>query len=304
MITNQNKGLWQYESLLPAVKHENQITLGEGNTNLIKKHGVYFKCEFENPTGSIKDRSIAYQISHLKEIGMKKAVISSSGNAAIAAAAYCKKAAIQLSVFVSPNININKLAVLKTFSCEINSTLKPISDAYKYAEKNKMYNLRQSKDLWAVYGYETIAFEIDRDTKEIDAMFIPVSSGTSFIGIAQGFGKLDRIPALHVVQTERNHPIAAIYDSDFTNRNSSLADGIVARITSREKEIHEWVTQSKGSGWVISDAQMRIAHAKLNEYGLSCSYEGAAAYAALLKSKKNGYDFKNPVCILTGKYYA
>lgn len=264
---------------------------------------IYFKCEFENPTGSVKDRSISYQVSKLSQQGIQKAVISSSGNAAISAAIYCKKENIVLTVFVSPHICLAKLDVLKKLYCTIIISKKPISDAARFEKNQNAYNMRQSKDDLAVPGYETIAYELYNQLPTVDAVFVPVSSGTTLVGIARGFQKIGKMPALHTVQTESVHPIAQKFDNDFQKKVTSIADGIVARFTPREDEIISWIKKSKGSGWVISDEKMQDAHKILSKHNLLCSYEGAAAMAALGKAKNKGFIYKNPVCILTGKYY-
>lgn len=279
------------------------VTLGEGNTPLVVIDGIYFKCEFKNPSGSHKDRGFAIQIAKLKKARIRTAVISSSGNAAISAATYCKFAGIKLTVFVSPQINKNKLAVLEKLDCEIIKTKKSVSDAVRYAKENNAYNLRQSQDPIAPVGYESIATEIVKRITP-DAVFIPVSSGTSLVGIAAGFKKQNCQVQIHAVQTDVVHPIVGLFDLDFKKTNGkSLADAIVAKYTPREDEVVKIIKQTGGSGWVIGNAEMKLGRLWLLEHKLDCSYEGAAALAALWKAEKKGYKSRNPVCILTGKYY-
>src|SRR3989338_2581237 len=105
-----NPGIWYFHRRLPEVTPGNRLSLGEGKTPLVCINGIAFKCEYKNPTGSVKDRGLSFQISKLWEQKGKQAVISSSGNAAISAAAYCRLAGIKLTVFVSPGINRGKLA--------------------------------------------------------------------------------------------------------------------------------------------------------------------------------------------------
>src|SRR3990172_419567 len=111
-MKQENQGIWKYTSLLPPIPLKYQLSLGEGSTGLVKKQGLFFKCEFQNPTGSVKDRGVCFQVAKLKESGIHRALISSSGNAAISAAAYCRLHGISLKVFVSPKINPHKLQVI------------------------------------------------------------------------------------------------------------------------------------------------------------------------------------------------
>lgn len=275
-----------------------------GKTPLIKIDGVYFKCEFANPTGSHKDRALAYQITKLQEKDIREAVISSSGNAAISAAYYCKLAGIKLNIFISTTINKNKRKVLKDLNCNIFQTPKPVSASIKFAGKKNVFNLRQSTDPNALIGYESIAKEIIDEKIMPDAFFLPVSSGSTLVGVSAGFEKLGYDVPIHAVQTDAIHPIAGVFDKDFqATGKKSLADAIVAKYTPRESEAIKIIKQTNGWGWVINKDEMEKARSWLLSHHLDCSYEGAAALAALWKSKKQGYKFKNPVCLLTGKYY-
>ncbi len=287
------------------MSEQKKITLGEGNTPIIKIDDIYFKCEFENPTGSHKDRAFAYQISKLSHMGIKNAVISSSGNAAISAANYCKIAGIDLHIFVSGKINKEKLKVLQDLGCKIITTPRSVSEAFKFSKINNAYNLRQSIDPNAPVGYQDIATEIIKEGIVPDAVFLPVSSGTAAVGISLGFEKLNHTVAIHAAQTDKVHPIASVFDKNFKkSSNISLADAIVARFTPREDEVIRIIKKTHGSGWVISNNEMKAALSWLQSHDLNCSYEGACALAAFWKARKSGYSFKNPVCILTGRSYA
>lgn len=274
------------------------------NTPLVKIDNVYFKCEFGNPTGSHKDRALALQITKLQIKKISEAVISSSGNAAISAAYYCKLAGIKLNIFISPNINKNKLEALKEIDCEIFQTPKPINASMKFARENNAFNLRQSTDPNALIGYEPIAKEIIQENVVPDAFFIPVSSASSLVGIALGIEKLGYRVPIHAVQTDAVHPISGMFDKDFqVSERKSLADAIVARYTPRESAAIKIIRQTDGWGWTISNSEMEKGRSWLLSHNLDCSYEGAATIAALWKAEKKGYKFKNPICLLTGKFY-
>ena len=105
------------------------------------------------------------------------------------------------------------------------------------------------------------------------------------------------------MQTEAVSPIASQFDHEFTPRSKSLADAIVARFTPREKEIIEIIRLTDGCGWVISDNEIMESHEYLTRNSLISSYEGGAVLAALWKAERKGIRYKNPVCLLTGKYY-
>ena len=187
------KGIWSYKNL-QNIDSSFQLTLNEGCTPIrkikLEDLEVVIKDENSNPSGSFKDRSLAYQLSYHMEKGVRNFVISSSGNAGISAAAYAGLAGVKLDIFVSDNINpakLEKLDVLKNDKIVIHSGPKPKSDAMKFATVTGAYNLRGSKDDTAIIGFKTIAYELIEQYPEIDAIFLPCSSGTSALGIYQGF---------------------------------------------------------------------------------------------------------------------
>ncbi|MBN8620384.1 MAG: pyridoxal-phosphate dependent enzyme, partial [Anaerolineae bacterium] len=93
--------LWRFREVLPIYNSANIITMGEGGTPLIKSQALaaslglkhlYIKDERQGPTGSFKDRQAAVAISALKEMGVNEVVVASTGNVAIAYAAYAARA--------------------------------------------------------------------------------------------------------------------------------------------------------------------------------------------------------------------
>lgn len=304
MITHKSPGIWRYAGRLPEIADKFKLTLGEGNTSQVIVDGLVLKKEYENPTGSVKDRSIAYQVSKMAMHGIKAGVISSSGNAGISAATYCKLAGIDLHVFVSPNIRQEKLEILRRLSCKIEITAKPVSASFQFAQNKQVHNMRQSTDPDGSTGYQTIAFELAETALPIDAVFIPVSSGTILTGVFDGWKKTgNKIPAFHLVQTSTIHPVSHLYDKDFIPEKKSLADAIVARVTPRQLQLEEIIRYTKGAGWTIDNKEMEQSRKWLIDNGIETSYEGAAVIAASQKAMRNGYHFHHPLCLLTGKDY-
>lgn len=296
------RGIWQYHFYYPPLEEKFRLSLGEGQTAIEKYEGIFFKREDQNPTGSFKDRGLAYQISWAYEQGFNDLVLSTSGNAGIAAAAYCQLVKIKLHVFVSPAVNHAKLAKIKQFGCQIKITSRPVSGAVKFAKTNQFFNLRPSQQKEGFEGYKSIAFEIHQNQGKIDSLFIPVSSGTALVGVAEGFKFLDYLPQLHLVQTTAVCPMARIFDKDYLATKTSMAEALVAKVTPRKEEVISLVKQSGGGGWVVSDEQIMEAEKSLERWGIKTSAEGAAAFAGIWKARKKGKNLgKKVVCLLTGK---
>ncbi len=298
------KGIWQYSAYLFPLPNEAKLSLREGGTaEVVFEEGLILKREDENPTGSLKDRGMAYLVSWAKSLGRKEAALSSSGNAAIAASEYCSLAGIKLHVFVSPKINEGKLAQLKKAGAAISFSNRPVSEAIKFCRQKGILNLRPSQNQFGPEGYQTIAFELAQRQGVVEDIFIPVSSGVALTGIGEGFKKLGFLPRLHVCQSSAVCPIASLFVKDFQPEKSSLAEALVARYTPLKSKVASLVKESGGTGWVISNEEIKKAQAELEKKEIVTSAEGALALAAWQKAKANQWSLGKTVCLLTGKRY-
>ena len=298
------KGIWRFSSYLAPVKNNFRFSLDEGNTPEVNfDEQVILKREDQNPTGSLKDRGMAYLISRASQDGQKNLVLSSSGNAAISAAAYCNLAKINLFVFVSSTIKEEKLKKIEELGAKIFQSPRPISEAGKFAKDRNFFNLRPSVNEFGPEGYQTIAFELAIKQGKIDDLFLPVSSGVTLVGIAKGFKKLGFMPHLHACQSASICPIASIFDKVSFSEKTSLADSLVARFVPLKKEVVGLINESQGTGWVIENKKIVLAQETLQKQGIETSNEGALALAAMFKAKGKGMTLGKTVCLLTGTKY-
>lgn len=298
------KGIWKYSSFLTPIEERYQLSLGEGETKeIMAEEGLILKREDENPTGSLKDRGMAYLISQQYSQGQKKLVLPSSGNAAISAAFFCELVKMNLVVFVSPKIDKQKLQKLKEKKVEVVVSEKPVSDSAKFAKEKGCFNLRPSMNKFGSEGYQTIAFEILLNQGLVEDIFIPVSSGTALVGIATGFKKIGVLPRIHVCQTSSVCPIASLFDKKFIKEEVSLAKALVARYTPLKGKVIKIARESCGTGWVVNNQEILSAQKYLNKKGIKTSEEGAVALAGWQKAKKNDWELGKSVCLLTGKRY-
>src|SRR5438105_4436081 len=110
--------LWRFADLLPAPGVEHRLTLGEGNTPLVRSarlgpksglHNLFYKLETSNPTHSYKDRFAAMAVSQMLAAGKRRCVATSSGNAGSALAAYCAAAGIRCEIAIVETAPLGKL---------------------------------------------------------------------------------------------------------------------------------------------------------------------------------------------------
>ncbi len=309
--------IWRYASLYsPPVEEGYRLTLGEGWTKEVESRGItstlaleslLFKREDLNPVGSHKARSLAYQVSRAWAEGRRELVISSSGNAAVAAAAYCRLAGIRLYAFVPLQVAPFKLAQLRRFGAEVIVTGQAINAAKRAARRYGLLNLRPSTDDRSIEGFKSIACELYEKVGLVDALFTFVTSASSLIGIGRAFRTLrdelkalERLPALHAVQAGRITSIAGKFDQmGRPSRERSLVGDLGVKRTRRTEEAVSLIEESGGGGWIVSDEDIRRAIALLNQHGLDTSLEGGAALAGVMKATQRRALGK-VVCLLTG----
>src|SRR5574343_402648 len=100
----------KYRDHLPVHDDTRIISLGEGNTPLIRLHNIpkflkkdvdiYVKYEGLNPTGSFKDRGMTMAVTKAVEAGSRAIICASTGNTSAAAAAYAARTGITAFVLI------------------------------------------------------------------------------------------------------------------------------------------------------------------------------------------------------------
>lgn len=324
--TKREKSIWDYAGFyVEKISEENRLSLGDGGTPLEEdeeinrllglKH-VYLKREDKNKTGSIKGRSLAYQVALSKQRGYRAVTISTSGNAGIATAAYAKEAGMKAFIFISPDTEKAKIAAMQKYGPVIIKSSRAIRFANYVAAKYKMPNLRPSKDDDSIEGFKSIAFEIADEAGDVDAVFTFVTSGSSFVGIYRGFeryfreGKIERVPKMYAVQSGEIFSIAQEFKGNaeaIASRTGAVeektevkAGQLGVKHTQRKSEILDIIKKTGGGGIYVGETDIDTAKEFLEKREIKTSLEGCASFAAFVK-KHNTENFQKAVCIFSGK---
>ncbi|OGJ45774.1 hypothetical protein A2272_00820 [Candidatus Peregrinibacteria bacterium RIFOXYA12_FULL_33_12] len=306
-ISTDKKGIWRYQVLLGGKRKkekggdflklnlENKLTPFEKGEDLGKILGienVYLKREDLNELGSFKSRSLAYQVSYYKNLGYKSLVISSSGNGAICAAKYCDLAGIKLFCFISKETDLGKKAILAETNAIVVETERAIRFGSYVSAKYKMPNLRPSVDDVSLIGFESLAYEIWEQIRMTDVflVFSFVTSGSSFIGMYNGFkkllelGALKKLPRMFAVQ--------------------GGAGKLGVKNSRRMAEILRIVKETGGRMIEVTAEEILKQHRQCLDISRQVSEEGMAVLAAIthsisfLKKDRTGL---NVVAIMSGK---
>lgn len=239
-VRSRPQNLWRYHEVLPLYGTENIVSLNEGGTPLIKSqalaaalglNNLYLKDERQGPTGSFKDRQATVAISALQEMGVREVVVASTGNVAIAYAAYCARAGIKLWAFfpsLTPNEKMREAAL---YGAEIIRTTGNYDQtkalAAQFASAKGVFLDRGIKSVAATEAMKTMAYEIAEQLgaeledgqrwRSPDWFLQGVSGGLGPIGIAKGFremqdfGLIDKLPAFGMIQSEGCAPMVEAF---------------------------------------------------------------------------------------------
>lgn len=234
------RGLWRYHEVLPIYDTANIISLGEGMTPLIKstslaaslglKH-LYIKDERQGPTASFKDRQATVAISALKEMGVNEVVVASTGNVAIAYAAYGARAGIKLWAFFPSLTPDDKMREAALYGAEVLKTTGTYDQtkelAARFASNKGVFLDKGIKSVAAIEAMKTMAYEIAEQLgdeleggkrwRSPDWFLQGVSGGMGPIGVGKGFrelqqlGLVDKLPAFGLIQSSGCAPMVEAF---------------------------------------------------------------------------------------------
>lgn len=264
---------WQISSLQSKFTPLERV--GEGD--------FYVKREDQSPTGSHKFRGLVYQLSKLRQSDKKLAVLSSSGNAAIAASVYSRGSGAKILIFLSEKTPTVKLAALNPDYCLAILSTRPLRLAKYAIAKYRLPDLRPSRDDNAIVGFQSLGFEIFEQAPDAANIFTFVTSGASLLGIFTAYKKLAKLGI--VKKLPRLFAVTC---------SGKLAGELAGQESVRQTEIRR-ACEERGGG-VITVTDKEIALTKKN-YRYNTSNEGLAALAAALKVKPAS----KTVVIFTGR---
>ncbi|MCI6988474.1 MAG: pyridoxal-phosphate dependent enzyme [Campylobacter sp.] len=102
LIDKDEFSIFRYRQFMAVdTKSYQDITMGEGLASSVKfRDGLYLKLDYVMPTLSFKDRGAAVLMQHIKNLGIKKAIQDSSGNAGSSVVAYAARVGVECEIFV------------------------------------------------------------------------------------------------------------------------------------------------------------------------------------------------------------
>ncbi len=315
-LKTRKSTLWRYREAIPVVKDDNIVSFDEGMTPLfpleIDGKFVLIKLDYLFPTGSFKDRGASVLISKVKEWGIKKVAIDSSGNAGCAVSAYCARAGIGCEVYVPEYASPAKLTQMEMYGSQvhrISGTRDDCAQAVLEAAE-RIYYAGHTWNPFFHQGTKTFAYELWEQLKfnVPDGIIILTGSGSLLIGTYLGFKDLLRknligkMPRLIAVQSENCAPIHKMFSQNLSAIPSlaskkTLAEGIAVAAPVRARQIVDIIRETEGYVITVSETEIKKAALESAKNGLYIEPTSAAAIAGFNKYR---YPEERTVVPLTG----
>lgn len=277
--------------------------------------GTWLKVEGANPSGSFKDRVMDVLVREAVAAGAPGAVVASSGNAAVAAAAHCARVGLPLLVLVPEQVPAPILAMVQLRGATILRAGEGPAAVHHLARLvSEKYGLPNLASTFGASGCEwacrSIGHEISVQLKgrQVTTLAASVSVGPVLLGSARGLTEAGRpFPRMVAGQAAGCAPIAAAFsegspevrpwEGPVLTKATSIAD----RLTGYAPEgtfFLNLVRAGNGTVHAADDAVLRDIRVDLARFdGLDVELSSCAAVAALLASGLGG---EESVCILTG----
>ena len=311
----------RYRDRLPVSDDTRLISLGEGNTPLIRLNNIpkvigkdidiYIKYEGLNPTGSFKDRGMTMAVTKAVEEGSKAIICASTGNTSAAAAAYAARAGITAFVLIPEGkIALGKLAQAMMHGAvviQIKGNFDDGMELVKQVGKDAPVTIVNSINPYRLQGQKTAAFEIVEELGFApDFHCIPVGNAGNITAHWMGYseyheqGIVNSRPRMVGYQAAGSAPFMR---GEMVDEPETVATAI--RIGHPQSWDKAWVVREESDGWFdeCSDEVILAAQKLLAEKeGIFCEPASATSLAGAMMDIESGKipEGSKIVCTLTG----
>ncbi len=311
----------KYRDRLPVRDDTRIISLGEGNTPLIRLHNIprligqdvdiYVKYEGLNPTGSFKDRGMTMAVTKAVEEGSHAIICASTGNTSASAAAYAARAGIKAFVLIPDGkIAMGKLAQTMMYGATILQIKGNFDDGMRLVKEvaqTAPVTIVNSINPYRLQGQKTAAFEIVEELGFApDYHCLPVGNAGNITAYWMGYSEYHASGIIH--QRPRMVGYQASGAAPFlrgkmVDNPETVATAI--RIGHPQSWDAAWRVQKESAGWFdeCTDQAILAAQKLLTEKeGIFCESASAASLAGALRDIESGKIAAGAkiVCTLTG----
>lgn len=195
----------KYHDRLPLADDVRIISLGEGNTPLIRlvnlprrlgrEVDIYVKYEGLNPTGSFKDRGMTVAVTQAVAEGSRAVICASTGNTSASAAAYAARCGLRVFVLIPDGkIAMGKLAQAIIHGAEILQIRGNFDAGMRIVRElvdEGPITLVNSVNPYRLQGQKTAAFEIVEELGRVPEFHcLPVGNAGNITAHWIGYSEL------------------------------------------------------------------------------------------------------------------
>jgi threonine synthase len=311
----------EYRKFLPVTERTPVVTLGEGNTPLIRATrlakqiapgiDLYLKFEGMNPTGSFKDRGMTLAISKAVESGAKAVICASTGNTSASAAAYGARAGLAVYVLIpAGKIAMGKLSQAMMHQAtviQIEGNFDQALTIVKDLSVIHRIELVNSINPYRIEGQKTAAMEVCDELGDAPTVHaLPVGNAGNIIAYWKGYQEYraahqsTRLPRMVGFQAAGAAPIVL---GRIVENPQTVATAIrIGNPASWEAALIA-VKESTGVIDSVTDEEILQAYtAVAATEGVFCEPASAASVAGVMKLSRQGglREGETVVCTLTG----
>ena len=328
-----------YRNRLPVNDNTKIVSLGEGNTPLIKLHNIlsaldkhvdiYVKYEGLNPTGSFKDRGMTMAVTKAVEEGAKAIICASTGNTSASAAAYAARAGITAFVLIPEGkIAQGKLAQAMMEGAVILQTKGNFDDGMRLVKEVAVeapVTIVNSINPFRLQGQKTAAYEIIEELgRAPDFHCLPVGNAGNITAHWIGYSECASIDSKNVTKAcsycdgnckfttdpiVSKRPKMVGYQANgsapfirgkMVDRPETIATAI--RIGHPQSWDYAWIVNKESGGWFdeCSDEEILATQKMLAEKeGIFCEPASATSLAGALRDVKSGKIPENSCIVCT-----
>ncbi len=318
------RSMWRFLEVMPASDWSEVVSLGEGQTPLLRcrAEGVFegftnlwVKDESFNPTGSFKARGMSAAVTRARSLGVSCVALPSAGNAAGAATYYAASAGMDCVLFMpedTPPSNIIESAVGGARVHLVNGL---IGDCGKLVgagrERFGWFDLSTLKEPFRIEGKKTMGYELAFDLAVAagetalqlpDVIFYPTGGGTGLIGMWKAFDEMERLgwigsfrPRMVVVQAEHCAPVVRAFESGaesaepFENART-VASGLRVPAAIGDFLMLRVLSESGGTAVSVSDEALLEGVREMScGQGMFVCPEAGAVWAAAKALRSSGW---------------
>ena len=299
-IKSRGCTMWRYREALPVSDDGDIVSFGEGFTPLLETdidgRDVLVKQEHLFPSGSYKDRGASLLVSKLKELGIRRVVEDSSGNAGAAVAAYCARAGIDCDIYVPSDTSKGKLAQIQMYGASLVKT-PGNREATARAVLLSAQHIYYASHSWNPYffqGTKTFAYEVAEQLgwRAPDTVILPAGNGTLLLGAYIGFSELEKagvtgsVPKLIGIQAGKCAPLYKAFSEGSSVPleivpEKTYAEGIAIAEPLRGAQMLEAVGKSGGEFIAVDEDEIKASFTLMASRGYFIEPTSAAVVAGV-----------------------